>query len=82
MELSTLSSKGQMTIPVELRRELDLHAGDRLNCFVEDDKLVIIPAKGSLKNLKGVVKKPSKPVSIEDMNAAVLDEAKERMLKI
>ena len=37
MELSTLSSKGQMTIPVELRRELELHAGDRLNCFVEDD---------------------------------------------
>ncbi len=78
MELSTLSSKGQLTIPIELRRELELHAGDRLNCFVEEDKLVIMPAKGSLKNLKGIVQKPSESISIEDMNTAVLDEAKDR----
>jgi antitoxin PrlF len=76
--LSTLSSKGQLTIPIKLRKELELHAGDSLSCYVDKGKLVIMPAKGSLKNLKGIVKPPSKPISLEDMNKAVLDEAKER----
>lgn len=75
MELSTLSSKGQLTIPIELRRELELHAGDRLTCFLENDRIVVVPAKGSLKNLKGIVPKPEKPVSVEEMNAAILEEA-------
>ncbi|MFT6861990.1 MAG: antitoxin PrlF [Akkermansiaceae bacterium] len=78
MDLSTLTSKGQFTIPVDLRRELELHAGDRLNCFVEDDRLIIVPAKSSIKNLKGCVPKPEKPVSLEEMNVAVLDEAGSR----
>jgi antitoxin PrlF len=82
MELSTLTSKGQMTIPVELRRELELHAGDKLNCFIEDDKLIIVPAKGSLKNLKGIVPKPRKKISVEDMNKAVVEEASRRMLEL
>ena len=81
MELSTLTSKGQFTIPIDLRRELELHAGDRLNCFVDGDKLIVVPAKGSLKNLKGCVPKPKNPVSIEDMNTAVMDEAAARNLE-
>lgn len=80
MELSTLTSKGQFTIPVDLRRKLELHAGDRLNCFVEDDRLIVVPAKGSIKNLKGCVPKPKKPVSLDEMKAAVLDEAGSRNL--
>jgi len=80
MDLSTLTSKGQFTIPVDLRRELELHAGDRLSCFVEDDRLIIVPAKSSLKNLKGCVPKPEKPVSLEEMEAAIMDEAASRNL--
>jgi AbrB family looped-hinge helix DNA binding protein len=82
MELSTLSSKGQLTIPIELRKKLELHAGDRLSCFVEEGKLVIMPAKGTLKNLKGIVKKPSVSISVEDMSMAVLDEAQERDIRL
>ena len=82
MELSTLTSKGQFTIPVELRRKLELHAGDRLNCFIENNRLVIIPAKGSIKHLKGCVPKPASPVSIDDMNKAILDEAASRLTDV
>ena len=79
MELSTLTSKGQLTIPADLRKEMALHAGDKLNCFIEDDRLIIIPAKGSLKNLKGCVPGPDKPVSTEDMHRAVMEEAARRV---
>lgn len=78
MELSTLSNKGQVTIPIELRRALELHAGDKLNCYIEDDRIIVVPTKGSLKNLKGVIPKPDKAVSLEDMNRALLDEAAAR----
>ena len=79
IELSTLTSKGQFTIPVRLRRELELHAGDRLDCFIENDRLIIVPAKGSIKNLKGCVPAPVLPVSIDDMSRAVADEAASHM---
>jgi len=36
-------------------------------------------AKGSLKDLKGCVPVPEKPISIEEMKAAVLEEAGEHM---
>lgn len=79
MDPSTLTSKGQFTIPVKLRRELELHAGDRLDCFIEDDRLIIVPAKGSIKNLKGCVSAPKSAISIEDMNNAVADTAAAQM---
>lgn len=81
MDSATLTSKGQMTIPVELRRKLELHAGDRLHCFIEEDKIVIIPVKGSLKKLKGIVPKPRKKVTLDDMNKAVAREAAKRMME-
>ena len=80
MDHTTLTSKGQMTIPVELRRELELHAGDKLNCFIEEDKIILIPVKGSLKKLKGIVPVPDVKISLADMRIAVEDEASKRML--
>lgn len=80
MELSTLKSNGQFTIPIVVRRKLELHAGDRLNCFIEDDRLIVVPAKGSIRKLKGCVPRPEKQVSIKDMNAGILDEAASRNL--
>jgi antitoxin PrlF len=78
MEISTLTSKGQFTIPVKLRRELELRVGDRLDCFIENNRLVIIPAKGSIRNLKGCVPLPVAPVSLDAMKAAIADEAVQR----
>ena len=78
---ANMTSKGQMTIPVELRRELELNAGDRLNCFIEGERLVIVPAKGSLKKLKGIVAKPAVAKTIEEMNGAIEDEAAARMME-
>jgi antitoxin PrlF len=42
---STMTSKGQLTVPQEIRRRLGLEAGDRVEFVVEDDRTVIRPAR-------------------------------------
>jgi antitoxin PrlF len=42
---STMSSKGQLTIPLEIRKRLGLDTGDRVEFVVEDDRTVIRPAR-------------------------------------
>ncbi len=72
MATSILTSKGQITIPAQVRHALGVNTGDRIE-FVELAKgqFVIIPATGSVQALKGMIPKPTKPVSIEEMNAAI-----------
>ena len=73
MSTATVTSKGQITIPVDIRAGLGLEAGDRIN-FVFDDELgrvVFLPATKNVTSLKGIVAKPDTPVSIEDMKATV-----------
>lgn len=40
---TVLSSKGQLVIPLEIRRRLGLKAGDRLDCNVLEGKIVLEP---------------------------------------
>ena len=41
VRISTISSKGQTTVPVSIRRSLDLHPGDALAYEVDGDKVSI-----------------------------------------
>ena len=42
---STISSKGQITVPLEIRRRLGLKEGDRVEFVVQDDWTIIRPAR-------------------------------------
>jgi len=42
---STISSKGQVTVPIEVRHRLGLKAGDRVEFQFEDGKTVLRPAR-------------------------------------
>jgi antitoxin PrlF len=42
---STISSKGQITVPQEIRKRLGLETGDRVEFVVEGDRAVIRPAR-------------------------------------
>lgn len=42
---STLSSKGQITVPLEIRRRLGLKEGDRVEFVVEGERTIIRPAQ-------------------------------------
>ena len=72
MRTSQMTSKGQVTIPVEIRSALSLKQGDRVGFVaVGKDKFAIVSANLPVQQLKGLVKKPRKSVSIESMNAAI-----------
>lgn len=72
MASAALTSKGQVTIPVEIRRKLGLKAGDRVQ-FVERDngEIVLKPKNRSIMDLHGAVKWTGKPVTIEEMNETI-----------
>jgi AbrB family looped-hinge helix DNA binding protein len=72
MATATLTSKGQVTIPREVRTSLGVSAGDRLDFVkLEDGNYAIVPASHSIRSLKGVLGRPSKPVSLEEMQVAI-----------
>jgi AbrB family looped-hinge helix DNA binding protein len=78
MASSSLTSKGQITIPIEVREELGLKTGDRIE-FVknEEGKFFIQPKKGSIMNLRGMFKWTGAPVSVEEMNEAIATHVRE-----
>ena len=64
---ATLTSKGQLTIPKEVRRRLNLKAGDRLKFIInEKGGIEILPVRVSVKDLEGMLPVPEKPVSLEE----------------
>jgi len=72
---ATLTSKGQLTIPKEVRRRLNLKAGDRLKFIInEKGGIEILPVRVSVKDLEGILPVLEKPVSLEEMEEAILEE--------
>ena len=73
MAIATLTSKGQTTIPKQVREHLKLNPGDKLDFVIESEgRVVIRPAKLDVRELKGLLKQSDRKVlSIGDMNAAI-----------
>ena len=72
MATAALSSKGQITNPIEVRKKLGLKTGDRIG-FIENEngEFVLKPKTGSIMNLKGIIKWTGKPVTIQEMNETI-----------
>jgi antitoxin PrlF len=73
MPTATMTSKGQITIPIEVRTDLGIDAGDRIE-FVRNEKsghYEMIPANVSIQSLKGILPKRGKPLSIREMNRVI-----------
>lgn len=70
MHEATLTSKGQITIPVDIRRSLGVQAQDRLSFTPMPDGTVVLRAKiKTLADLKGMLKAPpDKALTVEEMN--------------
>jgi antitoxin PrlF len=85
MPTATLTSKGQVTIPKEIREKLRLKTGDRVLFTVDDSGAVQVRAQNrSLLDRIGFMKhlvKRTKPVSVEEMNEAIAEAAAEGVMK-
>jgi len=69
---ATLTTKGQITIPVDVRRALNVEAGDRVEFVqVEPGRFEVVATTRSVRELKGRFGKPQRTVTIEEMNAAI-----------
>lgn len=80
-DTTTITSKGQVTIPAFIRERAGLTAGDRIRFLIDDDgSLIMFPVKGVIKDLKGILPKPKKGLTIEEMNAAIEDAAVEHVM--
>lgn len=79
---TTLTSKGQITIPIEVRNNLGLRTGDRIDLVrnAETGEYALKPRKGSIKDLFGILKYDGPPASIDDINDATEEAAVERYL--
>ena len=77
--IATLTSKGQTTIPRDIRRHLGLKSGDKIRFIVEDDgRVVVVPATLSIRELRGSLPKPDRAVSLDEMNTAIRDRSARR----
>jgi len=69
---ATLTTKGQITIPVDVRRALNVEAGDRVEFVqMEPGRFEVVATTRSVRELKGRFGKPQRTVTIEEMNAAI-----------
>ena len=73
MPTATVTSKGQVTIPAEVRLQLGIETGDRIDFIdIGQGQFAIVAATRSVKELKGIFRgRRKKPVSIEQMNQAI-----------
>lgn len=72
MATATVTSKGQITIPSDVRQALQVGTGDRVEFVqVEPGKFLFMVANRSVTELKGMFGKAVRAVSIEDMNRAI-----------
>lgn len=78
MATTTLTSKGQLTLPKEIRDRLGLKEGDRLRVIAEEGRIILTRSHIRLENLTGILPAPARPITVEEMNEAIAASAIQR----
>lgn len=79
MATTTLTSKGQMTLPKSVRDDLNLGPGDKIDIVKKDGDYVLKPRTVRFADLVRVLGKPpvARPLTVEDMDDAIAAELAE-----
>jgi AbrB family looped-hinge helix DNA binding protein len=74
MATATVTSKGQVTIPKEIRKLLRVEEGDRIDFVVEgSDRVVMRKPSRSLRSLRGLLyRKGRRAATLEEMDQAIV----------
>lgn len=78
---ATVTDKGQVTIPKEIRERLNLRTGARIRFSVEDGRTVVTRVGTKLADLFGILGKPPRSATLEQMDQAVRDAAVAKYLR-
>ncbi|MEO8378248.1 MAG: AbrB/MazE/SpoVT family DNA-binding domain-containing protein [Acidobacteriota bacterium] len=72
MPSATVTSKGQITVPKEIRDHLGITAGDRLSFQIGSEGEVLVePETTDVRSLRGMLKRRGRRLSLEDMDLAI-----------
>jgi antitoxin PrlF len=78
---STITAKGQATIPKAIREYLGVKPGDRIKFFLHPNGSVVLLPKLPVAAQRGMLKTPRPPVTIEEMDEAIASGAAETALR-
>jgi AbrB family looped-hinge helix DNA binding protein len=81
MSISTLTRKGQITIPKEIRDVLGLKEHDKVSFIKRGDDILIKPIKGDILDLRGTVKPKRKPEDFEEVRRITRDIIAKKVAK-
>jgi AbrB family looped-hinge helix DNA binding protein len=79
--LTTLTQRGQVTVPAEVRRILHLKPKDKVAFQIEDNQVRIVAAKFTLESAFGSVTPRSHPEDFEAISKAAKDEHAEKVIQ-
>ena len=72
MSEAKMTSKGQLTVPKDVRQKLGLKPGDRIRFLIEaDGRVRLMPAKRDVSELVGILPKPKRTLRLEEMDEAI-----------
>lgn len=71
MTAGRVTSKGQTTIPKEIRDRFELKPGDKARFTHEDGRVIVRPRTGRISDLKHILPRPDRAFSIEEMNETI-----------
>ena len=82
MSEAKMTSKGQITVPKDVRQKLGLKPGDRVRFLLEaDGRVRLMPAKRDISELVGILPKPRRTLSIEEMDDAIARAVAEKFAR-
>lgn len=78
---STMTSKGQTTIPKEIRKQFNLKTGDKVFWHLEGGRIVLRTKNRSIKELAGFLHRPGQgAATLEEIDEAIAQAATESAL--
>lgn len=74
--IATITSKGQITLPISVRKALKIKTGDKLDLVVtEEGEIRGTPVSSNLSALAEILPPAKRKLSLEEMDAAIREEA-------